>query len=245
MNSKRIHEQYHSQIKLQKRIISSDNFTYRNIIKSLEKVLVNNNLEILDVGSGVGTIDFCLANKGHNVVGIDISSRAISVAKKNAKLFGLDIKFFVGNVNKFKFHSKFDLIIASEIIEHVKDDQKLLNDLSKHLTRNGIIFLSTPLYTAPLYKLGLTGSFDKRVGHLRRYSLDKLKIIIKKSNLKITKVYYQDGMFRNMFFVFPIFAQVVRVANKFSLVSDFLTLIDNIFFKLFGPTDICVIIKKK
>ncbi len=245
MNRKEVHEQYHSKVKLQKRIISHANFTYRNSLALLD-LYFDTSSKILDIGSGVGTLDFYLAKRGADVVGIDISTKAVRVAKKNTNLFGLkNLKFYVGDVNKFNFSSRFDLVLCSEIIEHVEDDCKLLKDLKKNLNRNGIIFLSTPLQTAPLHKLGLTKKFDKRVGHLRRYTLKELKRLVEVNDLKIVRFYYSDGIFRNLFFVFPIFNQLVRVANRFSLVSNVLTFIDGVFLHLFGPADICLIIKKK
>lgn len=245
MDRKEIHEIYHSKAKLQKRIINWKNFTYRNLLKLINPYLKNRDT-VLDVGCGVGTIDFYLAEKEKKVIGIDISENAISTAKENAILFGLKgLKFYVGNVNKFRFYSKLDLILCSEIIEHVEDDSKLLNDLSKHLNKRGIIFLTTPLETALLYRLGLTRRFDRRVGHLRRYTLKKIKNLARKNNLKVIKVYYSDGVFRNMFFVFPFFNPIIRIANRFSFISDIFTFIDLISLRLFGPADICLIIKKK
>ncbi|CAN5359215.1 hypothetical protein BH10PAT1_BH10PAT1_5720 [soil metagenome] len=245
MNTKKLHEEYHSKIKLQKRIISPDNFTYRQIIRFISKY-VTFEKKVLDIGSGVGTFDLYLSDKVKSIIGIDISSRAIAIAKENAKVFGLkNIKYFVGDVGKYKFTSKFDLIICAEIIEHVKDEKKLLVDLQKHLNIDGIIFLTTPLMTAPLHKVGLTKDFDKRVGHLRRYTLDKLKKLTKETDLKIINVYYREGVFRNMFFVFPIFDQLTRIANSFAFVSDIFTFIDNFSLKLFGASNIYLIIKKK
>jgi 2-polyprenyl-3-methyl-5-hydroxy-6-metoxy-1,4-benzoquinol methylase len=246
MNSRKIHEQYHSHTNLQKRIISNKNFTYRNVTFLLKNTFFKKRGKILDVGCGVGTIDFYLSKQGYVISGIDISKKAIVAARRNARFFDLkNIKFYLGDINNFKFKSKFDLILCSEIIEHVLDDKRMLIDLCRNLKKDGIILLTTPLETAPLYKLSLTKSFDIRVGHQRRYTLAKLKKIANESGLKIIEVYYQDGVFRNIFFVFPIFNQVVRVANRFSYVSDVLTIIDNISLKIFGPTDIAVVIKKK
>ncbi|SRR5260221_6616908 len=246
MNTKKVHEQYHSKIKLQKRIISPSNFTYRNMLHILNKNLLGKNLKVLDVGSGVGTVDFYLADKGCVVFGIDISTKAVSAARQNSKIFGLkNLSFYVGNINKFKFNSKFDLILCSEIIEHVEDDDKLLKDLSKHLKKTGLLFLSTPLDSAPLNRFGLTKNFDKRVGHLRRYNLVVLQSLVRKNGLKIIKVEYKEGIFRNLLFVFNVFDPIVRVANKFPVISDFFAFLDSISLKIFGASNIYLVLKKK
>lgn len=244
MDVKEVHESYHSGAKLQRKIIGFKNFTYRNSLKLLIPYLKNRNT-VLDIGSGVGTLDFYLAQKNYKVFGIDISTQAVKISRQNARVFGLrNIKFYNGNVDELRSFSKFDLIICSEIIEHVEDDNKLLKDLSKHLNKDGIIFLTTPLETAPLYKLGLTKKFDKRVGHLRRYTLKKLKNLIRSNNLEIENVYYSDGIFRNILFVFKLFDPIVRVANRFSIISDIFTFVDEFFLNLLGATDICLIIKR-
>src|SRR6266404_5623131 len=86
-----LYETFHGERRLQKRIISDNNFTYRELIKILKPYLNKVNT-VLDIGSGVGTIDFYLASKGKKVTGIEISENAVSVASANAKLFGLDKK---------------------------------------------------------------------------------------------------------------------------------------------------------
>src|SRR5687767_2792036 len=106
MIKNKLYERYHSSPKIQTRIIDENNFTYRNIITLLNKNLPKKGSKILDIGCGVGTIDFYLSKKNYLITGIDISKQAIHVAKENAKLFkSKNIKFLVGNVNKLKFKS--------------------------------------------------------------------------------------------------------------------------------------------
>jgi len=91
MNRKLVHEEYHSGIKLQKRIISSNNFTYSKTIELTDKYFANLG-NILDIGCGVGTVDFFLGSKGKIVRGIDISKKAIQFAIANSKVLGLQNK---------------------------------------------------------------------------------------------------------------------------------------------------------
>lgn len=64
---------YHSQAKFQKEVIGEKNFTYREIISVLKKLRGIHS--VLDIGCGVGTIDFYLAFFGKEVTGIDISKK--------------------------------------------------------------------------------------------------------------------------------------------------------------------------
>ena len=56
-------------------------FTYRHLIRILKPYLPKVK-KILDIGSGVGTIDFYLASKGKEVTGIEISKSAVELARK-------------------------------------------------------------------------------------------------------------------------------------------------------------------
>src|SRR5258708_36875522 len=108
MNQRQVHELYHKEVKLQRKIIGDRNFTYRNILGLLNKVIDGDKFQILDVGSGVGTLDFYLEEKVGAICGIDISRKEISIASKKAKLFDLtNLKFYIGTENKFKLISKF------------------------------------------------------------------------------------------------------------------------------------------
>ena len=71
---------------------------------------------VLDVGTGSGCIllSFLEENKGSKGIGIDISSRAIKMARKNSKNFGFTgrTKFYNRCINQIYGH-KFDLVISN------------------------------------------------------------------------------------------------------------------------------------
>tara|TARA_B100000674_G_C37749956_1_gene872937 strand:- start:18 stop:848 length:831 start_codon:yes stop_codon:yes gene_type:complete len=86
----------------------------------IEEVLKNTNikskeLKILDIGTGSGCIAISLAKelKNSKITAIDISEKAIEVAKKNKKLFDINnqIKFKVSKIEDIK--SKFDIIVSN------------------------------------------------------------------------------------------------------------------------------------
>ncbi len=68
---------------------------------------------ILDMGMGEGRNAVFLAQKGHKVTGIDISSVAIKKARKLARERGVKIKTILGSLDKYKFgDEEFDVIIC-------------------------------------------------------------------------------------------------------------------------------------
>ena len=168
-NKKALHAKYHSKTHKQTRIVKDNNFTYRILIDILNKNISSQKKNILDIGCGAGTLSFYLANKNHDVLGIDISTKAIKeclLSKKELNLNNVNFEQFDFPNNYPK--EKFDVVIFTEVIEHLDDDKKALGIIRKILKPNGLMILSTPSNKAPLHRMGLTKNFDKKVGHVRR-----------------------------------------------------------------------------
>lgn len=99
---------------------------------------------ILDLGSGRGWLTNLLSNYG-NVLGVEPVAPVVKYAEK---LFP-EIKFICGtskDLLKRRNLKKFNLIIASEVIEHVPDKNKngFIEDISKLLDDNGFLIITTP-----------------------------------------------------------------------------------------------------
>ena len=104
----------------------------------------------LDIGTGSGNlaITLVLENICSNITAIDVSSKALAVAKKNAKKFNIsNINFLNKNVLKENINKKFDLIISNPPYISYDRYQKLPLHIKKHepkqaLTdnKNGLIF---------------------------------------------------------------------------------------------------------
>lgn len=238
---------YHRDSKVQYSIIKSDNFTYRGAIKIIDKLIKNNkSLKILDYGCGVGTLSLYLADKGHFLTGVDISSNAINSAKKNSRAIGLEknSKFYTLNEwNNLKKSNYYDLIISLEVIEHVENDRYLLKSFNDYLKHNGYLLLSTPTTNAPLYRLGLLQKFDKDVGHLRRYEISNLLAMITDCGFKIISSTKTEGIIRNSFFV----STKLGIFIKFfkGPISNIVSWLDNLTIHLFKESNIHVLASKK
>ncbi len=238
-----LYSRFHKRTNSQRKVIDENNFTYKLILRTLSKY-IKKNKKILDIGCGAGTIALYCGSKGNNVLGIDISAEAIRAAKKSASFLELNnVKFETRNFPVEYPKAKYDLIICTEVIEHLEDDKKALKTIYKLLSPNGIAIISTPSRNAPLYRLGLANGFDKRVGHLRRYSLENLIELSKQCGFKVVTDYKQEGIIRNSLFILPYFGELIRLI-KFQLV-DVVTYIDNISLKLFGESQLFIVLKKK
>lgn len=96
------------------------------------------NLDVLEVGCGYGYLTYSIHALGHNVVGIDISEKAIFSAKKH---FG--DYFQVVELKDYKTDRKYDLIIATELIEHLANPSGFISDCANLLKVDGKIILTT------------------------------------------------------------------------------------------------------
>jgi len=246
MSQKNLYEFFHEKSSGPKKIIKENNFTYRNLIKILEIYLIKSKkMAILDIGCGTGTIVFYLANKGHNIYGIDISKKAIKIANNNLNFFKLkgEIKFLRKDIQKSNLQDKkFDLILCSEVIEHVENDKKLIQKIYKFLKTNGILIISVPSKNAPLYRFGKATQFDKRAGHLRRYLVKDLKKILNIGGLKILEYKKTEGVLRNFLFLNNFFGKFIRFIK--GPIVELVSFIDNIFIYLFGESQIFIVAKK-
>jgi 2-polyprenyl-3-methyl-5-hydroxy-6-metoxy-1,4-benzoquinol methylase len=244
INYKDFYEHYHRKRLLPKRLITKKNFTYRHIISFLDRYLQGK--KVLDFGSGVGSISLYLANQGKKVTGIEVSPKAVKMAKQSAQLFGLTnkISFLTADIFKTNLKQKFDFIICSEVLEHLHDDGKALKRLRSLLKPSGRVLISVPSAQAPLIKFGVIKHFDDWSGHLRRYTMPGLVQLLKSHGFKVIATKKSEGLFRNALFVFPrVGGQIVRVANRFAWVSDLLTFFDDFFLNHFGESQLIIVAK--
>ncbi|MBC75226.1 MAG: SAM-dependent methyltransferase [Halobacteriovoraceae bacterium] len=93
------------------------------------------NAKVLDIGMGEGRNAVFLADKGHKVTGIDISSVAVKKSRLLAKEFGVKIKGIVASLDKYKFPKEsFDAIICFYYV-----DKSLLSRMKKWLKPGGVL----------------------------------------------------------------------------------------------------------
>jgi 2-polyprenyl-3-methyl-5-hydroxy-6-metoxy-1,4-benzoquinol methylase len=100
-------------------------------------------IQILDFGCGRGWLSQRLSTFG-NVTGVDLSDEAIHKAKQNFP----DINFIcidaAADLHQSLGNKKFDLVVSSEVIEHVKKQQEYVDNMVSLLSDRGKIIMTTP-----------------------------------------------------------------------------------------------------
>ena len=116
-----------------------------------DKIYSLNKLKCLDIGCGGGLLSERISRLGASVTGIDVTKRSIEIAKTHALNSGLNINYINTDILSFiKNNSpkQFDLIIASEVIEHLDNRSFFFKQISKLLKNKGILIITTINKTA-------------------------------------------------------------------------------------------------
>lgn len=100
--------------------------------------------KVLDAGSGPGLYALHLAEKGHFVTGIDIDKEKVKLSTEIAKRMGSTAEFVAGDLCALPFpDNSFEVIVCSDVIEHIPDDRKALREMARVLRPEGKLVLTT------------------------------------------------------------------------------------------------------
>ena len=141
--------------------------------------------KILDAGCGIGLNSFLAARKGHIVTGIDNDSEKIVLAKKMLSRSNYpNVSFLKNDVTKLQFTNKsFNCVMCIEVLEHIEDDRKAIQEISRILNDDGLFIVSVP-------GIGVISRLNQHHKHHVRegYSLPELKKKLGEADLRIKKV---------------------------------------------------------
>ena len=120
-----------------------------NVFKSrlLAQAAITENQQILDIGSGTGTLAIQIKKriKSTSVTGIDADEHIISIAQQKARLLELDIKFLCGMSFDMPFdENRFDRCVSSLLFHHLslKNKELTFQEAYRVLKPNGEIHVA-------------------------------------------------------------------------------------------------------
>ena len=165
-------------------------------IKRYQKALqiIGGGNNVLDAGCGFGYGSKILSDR-NTVVGIDISNEAIEYAQANYS--GDKIIYHCGDLGTYDLsqHGQFDAITYFEVLEHVDDPSKTLQNIRDSLKDSGKIVISVPnANNAPL----------NNEHHVNRYTPEDLEQLLNSSGFEVKQQFGQ----------YPLLGAIAEIAKK-------------------------------
>lgn len=141
---------------------------------------------------------------------IDISEAAIEALNERGG------RGRVGSAESLLFEDGlFDLVVATDVLEHIDDDRKSFAEISRVLKPSGFFLFSVPL------RQELYSEMDAIAGHQRRYEIKDLVILLEKNNFKVIK-YRKWSLYLKILSVWGRIVKLGRLAKASYQQADFL-----------------------
>jgi len=116
-------------------------------------------LTIADIGCGGGLLCEPMSRLGARVTGLDPAQDSIKAAHAHASAQGLDIDYRAERAEDMAARgTKFDIVIAMEVVEHVPDVPAFIKVAASLVTPGGLLLLSTINRTVKSYALAIVGA---------------------------------------------------------------------------------------
>ncbi len=156
--------------------------SYNKLLNDFEQYRKNNIL--VDYGCGRGWFLKEAQKRGWNVIGIEISEKAIEINKKN-------------NITVFRsfqeidprYIGKIDIITSFEVIEHFANPHEFLSQSYTYLRKNGLFYLTTPNFNKALLRIHLNNRhYIYYPEHLSYFSAKTLSYLFSLYHFKKHKI---------------------------------------------------------
>ena len=205
---------------------------YRNYQLDLIRKFVGGN--ILEVGPGRGEIIENFISADNKITMIDTDEEMCKVIRERFK--NSDVKILNSNISSLE--EKFDTILYMDVIEHIENDIKELDQAISKLNKNGKLVIIVPAFSI------LFSDFDKSVGHFRRYT-KKNFFNYKNSEVKLRNLKYFDSLGFFILFLSKILkfkgnSKAVFGIKVWNMLIPISRLIDKLIFHSLGKSLICV-----
>lgn len=203
---------------------------YEHVLNEIEKIARGKNLTILDIGCFPYHMGKALELMGHTMYGI--ASRHEPVKQKNIKTLNIETDTFPFKDNFF------DLILCSEVVEHLPHSPVLTIQESYRITKkNGYLLITTPNIARSINRAKLlagtsvmypTEVYFENGGkgnliyhrHNREYTMSELCRILGKTHWSIDKKEYFISYtpFRKRIVPDPLWLKLIKVGNYLSML---------------------------
>jgi SAM-dependent methyltransferase len=150
------------------------------VFQTLAGDLVQRSRDIAEIGCGHGLVQHQIEEAyGREVTGFDLNEFALRQNLSRSSVCCYDI-----SQRAPQFRQRFDLVLLLDVLEHIDDEDGFLQAVMFHLAPGGYLVINVPAGQ------WVYSTYDRAVGHKRRYSIGTLRDAAERGGWEVTKWSY-------------------------------------------------------
>lgn len=150
-NTQKRMKQFYETSEVYKGFLDAHDEAYLRSYVELVDDHAKSNSSILELGCGNGLSARMLRDKGHRVIGTDLS---YAFLEETDKWENKELRYLACDALNLPFNeNSFELVCSNELLEHVTNAEKILNEMIRIVSPGGLIVIAGPSLCSPLVPL--------------------------------------------------------------------------------------------
>ncbi|GAA3541701.1 methyltransferase [Aeromicrobium flavum] len=169
-----------------------------------DRLRVGRGTRFIDVGAGAGRHSYEALRRGAHVTAFDLDEVELkgvedmfgAMALEGEVPPGGSGQVKVGNILEMPYEDgSFDVVLASEILEHVPEDVQAISELERILAPGGVLAVTVPRWMPEAVCWKLSDEYHANEGgHIRIYKADELRAKLEATGLRFTHQHHAHAL---------------------------------------------------
>lgn len=169
-----------------------------------DRLRVGRGTRFIDVGAGAGRHSFEALRRGADVTAFDLDEVELKGVEEMFAAMELEGEVPPGGAGRVKVGSvlempyddgSFDVVLASEILEHVPEDGQAIAELVRVLAPGGMLAVTVPRWLPERICWALSDEYHANEGgHIRIYRADELRALVEATGMTFTHRHHAHAL---------------------------------------------------